>query len=155
MNVEIRPARIEDVAAIADRLRQADRDEVMASHSHNAEEALRSSLEVSTAAWTGLIDDVPVCMFGVAPVAVLAGRGAPWLLGTDLIEQFPRTFLRRCRGCVARMLAVYPLLENFVHEGNTVSKQWLAWLGFELAEHPVTVIGGAQFRYFRKEKGCV
>lgn len=155
MNVEIREARAEDIPHLAEHMRKGDRDEIMASHSHSAEDALRSSLEVSTAAWTGLIDGEPVCMFGVGPVSVLAGRGAPWLLGTDKIERFPRTFLRRCRRCVQRMLTVYPLLENFVHEENTVSKQWLAWLGFELADAPVTIVGGAQFRYFKMEAPSV
>lgn len=148
MLVEIREATVDDIPALAAGMRQADRDEVEASHGHNAEEALTSSFAWSSRAWTGLINGEPVCMFGVGPISVLAGRGAPWMLGTTLVERWPRTFLRRCRPCVAAMLAVYPWLENYVDERNTLSQKWLAWLGFTLAAEPVTLTNGARFRHF-------
>lgn len=148
MRVEVRPAAAADIPRIAERMRAADRDEVAASHGHDPLAALTASLDASTKAWTGWIDDEPVCMFGVGPIAILAGRGAPWMLGTETLERWPRTFLRRCRPCVKSMLAVYPLLENYVDERNEVSKKWLVWLGFSLAEEPVTIRGGAKFRYF-------
>lgn len=148
MRVEVREAMPEDIPAIAVAMRHADRAEVEASHGHSAEEALTSSLAASTAAWTGLIDGVPVCMFGVGPIAILAGRGAPWMLGTDHIDKWPRTFLRRCRPCVTAMLAVYPYLENYVDDRNEKSKQWLRWLGFKVAAEPVTLRNGAVFRHF-------
>lgn len=148
MKVEIREATLDDIPHLAARMRQSDRDEVAASTGHTAEEALTSSLLGSTQTWTGLIDGEPVCMFGVGPLSVLAGRGAPWMLGTDTLERWPRTFLRRCRPCVAAMLSVYPWLENYVDERNTLSKKWLAWLGFTLAEEPVTLVNGARFRHF-------
>lgn len=151
MKVDILPAQQEDVARIAARMRAADRAEVAASHGHDPETALTASLAASTVAWTGWIDGEPVCMFGVGPIAILAGRGAPWLLGTDLVEVWPRAFLRRCRPCVARMLAVYPYLENFVDDRNEVSKKWLGWLGFTLAAEPVTLISGAKFRHFEMQ----
>lgn len=151
MKVEVRDALPEDIPALAAAMRAADRDEVQAAHGHTPEEALTASLQASTRAWTGLIDGEPVCMFGVGPISVLTGRGAPWMLSTTLVERWPRTFLRRCRPCVSAMLSVYPCLENYVDERNTLSKKWLAWLGFRLAEQPVTIRGGAQFRHFAME----
>lgn len=130
-------------------MRRADREEVLASSGHQPEESLVYSLKVSTAAWTGLIDDEPVCMFGVAPISVLAGRGAAWMLGTDTLERWPRTFLRRCRPCVEVMQAVYPKLENYVADGNALSKAWLKWLGFTLADS-VVLLGGVPFRHFSR-----
>lgn len=154
MRAEIREATADDIPALAAAMRQADREEVDAAHGHTAEEALAASLAGSTRAWTGLVDGEPVCMFGVGPISVLAGRGAPWMLGTDRLERCPRTFLRRSRTCVAAMLAVYPWLENYVAEKNTVSIAWLRWLGFTLAEEPVTLPNGSQFRHFEM-KGAV
>jgi len=150
MKTEVRHASADDIPVIAAAMRAADRAEVSASHGHTPEQALTSSLACSTEAWTGLIDDVPVCMFGVGPISILAGRGAPWMLGTDTIERWPRTFLRHCRPCVAAMLAVYPFLENYVDDRNEKSKQWLRWLGFTLAETPVTLPNGVAFRHFAK-----
>lgn len=151
MKAEIRFATAEDIPAIAARMRAADRNEIEASHGHTPEQALTSSLQHSTAAWTGLIDGEPVCMFGVGPISILAGRGAPWMLGTDQIERWPRTFLRRCRPCVEAMLAVYPYLENYVDDRNEKSKQWLRWLGFRVSAEPVTLRNGAVFRHFEKQ----
>lgn len=148
MKAEVRPASAADIPVLAARMRQADRDEVMASHGHDPESALRSSLAASTMAWTGWINDEPACMFGVGPISVLAGRGAPWMLGTDLIDHWPRLFLRRSRGCVQRMLAVYPYLENFADERNVKTLAWLRWLGFRLAGAAVTLPSGARFRHF-------
>ena len=151
MRAEVRPAVAEDIPAIAAAMRAADRAEVAASHGHTPEQALESSLAASTAAWTGLIDGEPVCMFGVGPISILAGRGAPWMLGTEHLERWPRTFLRRCKACVSAMLAVYPYLENYVDDRNDKSKLWLAWLGFTLAEKAVTLPNGVAFRHFAKQ----
>lgn len=148
MRVEVREATADDIPAIAGAMRAADRAEIEASHGHTPDAALRSSLQHSTAAWVGVIEGVPVCMFGVGPISILSGRGAPWMLGTDHIDKWPRTFLRRCRPCVAAMLAVYPYLENYVDDRNEKSKQWLRWLGFALAEKPVTLPNGVAFRHF-------
>lgn len=149
MKVEVRPASMDDIAVLAAGMRQADREEVLASSGHGPEESLAYSLQVSTVAWTGLISDEPVCMFGVAPISVLSGRGAVWMLGTDGIERWPRTFLRRCHPCVETMLAVYPTLENYVADGNALSKAWLEWLGFTLADS-VVLLGGVPFRHFSR-----
>ena len=155
MRAEIRPAAPEDIPALAAAMRAADVAEVLASSGQGPDEALRASLAISTQAWTGLIDGEPVCMFGVAAVSILSGRGAPWMLGADRLERYPMTFLRRCRSCVAAMSAVYPSLENYVDERNTLSKRWLGWLGFKLADETITLRNGFKFRQFKMEAGNV
>lgn len=158
MRGEVRLATVEDIAPIAARMRAADRDEIAASHGHTPEQALSASLAGSTAAWTGLIDDEPACMFGVGPIAILAGRGAPWMLGAEVLDRMPRRFLRqeflpRCRESVQAMLAVYPMLENYVDDRNTASKKWLRYLGFALAAEPVMLPSGVNFRHFAMQGG--
>lgn len=148
MRVEIRQAVAEDIPALAEAMRAADVAEVLASSGSAPAEALRASLAASSQAWTGLIEGEPVCMFGVAAVSILSGRGAPWMLGADRLERYPMTFLRRCRPCVAAMLAVYPALENYVDERNALSKRWLRWLGFKLADKTVRLPSGVEFRHF-------
>lgn len=155
MRAEVRPATAEDIEALADRMRQADRDELAASHGHSPREALEKALAASTSAWVGVVDGLPVCMFGVAPASILSGRGVVWMLGAQELDSYPRTFLRRCRGCVDMMHRVYPRLENFVDDRNTTSKNWLRWLGFTLAEEAVTLRSGVQFRHFWRETSHV
>lgn len=133
MRVEISRALPEHIGAVAARVRQADRVELHLAACELPEETLQRALAASSLAWTGMIDGVPVCMFGVSPGVILGDVGHPWMVGTDLVDRYPRTFLRRCKGCVKEMLAAYSTLENFAHEENTRALQWLIWLGFKVA----------------------
>lgn len=134
MTVAVRPATFHDALVVAANMRDADRAEVWASSHESPEAAVSRSLRVSTHAWVGYYDDRPVCVFGAAPLNMIAGLGSPWLLGTDELVDRPAAFLRRCRPYVARMLAVYPKLVNHVDDRNEASKRWLSWLGFNLGE---------------------
>lgn len=79
-------------------------------------------------------------MWGVGDLNVLAGIGAPWLLGTDAVEKHQRQFLRRSLEWRSELLKRYLILRNFVHAENKVSIRWLKWLGFELSD-PVEMNG--------------
>ncbi|WP_453966542.1 hypothetical protein [Bradyrhizobium elkanii] len=127
-------------------MRKADRDEVAAASGKTPADALRFSLGKSSAAWTAFIDGRPELMFGVADLNILAGIGAPWLLGTEAVERHYVAFLRGSVGWRDQLLQRYPVLRNFVDDRNTVSKRWLAWLGFRLLD-PV-MFGGHAFRLF-------
>ena len=151
MTVTVRAARLEDALVVAANMREADRREVWASSHSTPERAIRESLRVSTSAWVGYYDGVPVCVFGVAPLNMIAGIGSPWLLGTETLAERPASFLRRCRPYVRKMLAVYPKLVNHVDERNEASKRWLSWLGFELGEPEPHGPFGIPFRPFRLE----
>lgn len=129
---EIVIANAAHIPVIAAHVRLADRDELYASAMVSPQEALEQSFSISKMAWTGLIDGVPVCMFGVAPVSVLSTVGRPWMIGTDHLDRHPFVFLRRCRGCVETMRMCFDRLENHVDARNIRAIQWLTWLGFEL-----------------------
>lgn len=145
-SVQIIPARPEHIEPIARRMRQADRDEVFAASGKTATEALEYSLEKSAHSWTAIVDGVPEAMFGVGDLNILAGVGAPWLLGTDAVEENVKLFLRLSRDFKAQLLSRYPVLRNFVDDRNTASVRWLRWLGASMSD-PVD-IRGYQFRLF-------
>lgn len=151
MSITVRAARLDDALVVAANIREADRAEVLASSHSTPERAISESLRVSTAAWVGYYDDRPVCVFGVAPLNLLAGIGSPWLLGTDDLAERPAGFLRRCRPYVRRMLRVYPTLVNHVDDRNEVSKRWLSWMGFTLCEPVPYGPDLLPFRPFRLE----
>lgn len=127
------PALPEHVAHIAANVRLDDRRELELL-SLSPDRALRFSLRSSLSAWTGTVDDVPVCMFGVSPGEL--GEGRPWMIGTEDLDRFAVIFLRRCRGQVERMLDLKPVLANYISVDNLRAIQWLTWLGFTL-ETPV------------------
>lgn len=135
MEVEVRDAVPSDVAVVASDMRPDDVAEVEASCGLDPLGALARSFAMSDMAWTGTVDGVPVCMFGVAPLSVMGGIGSPWLLGTPKMERVPLTFLRLNREYVARMLERYGHLVNHVDARNRVSIRWLRWLGFHVDEN--------------------
>ena len=130
--VEIRAARLCDAAALAPRLRPADRREVMASHGHRALPALVQSLRHSDVAWAALVEGEVLALWGAGTTALLGRQGAPWLLAGRGLERHRRPFLRLSRLQLARLQARYDHLENWVDARNARSIRWLRWLGFTL-----------------------
>lgn len=126
------PATQEHVTAMLPHVRLADRHEVMASSGLPMEDALPDSLKRSEMAWAGLVDDQVACIFGVAGASILSTTGYPWMIGTDLIEQHAKAFLRRNRAMVRVMLERYPYLKNYVDVRNAKAISWLQWLGFTI-----------------------
>ena len=127
--IQAHPGHIKQIASI---MRQADRDEVWASHLASPAEALEISLGFSPMAWTGRLDQQPFCMFGVAVASPQCRHGAPWMLGGPQIERHSLGVLRRSRVCIAEMTKHYPVLSNLADARNRTSLRWLNWLGFTI-----------------------
>jgi len=154
MKVEVVPAHAGHIHHLAVNMRADDRREIWAAGCMLPRESLEMSLERSRIAWTGLVDGVPVCMFGVAAEVGILPVGRPWLLGTDDIEKHQRAFLRRNRQKVAEMLSMYPLLVNYVDARNKASIKWLQWLGFTVDENTIPVgVNQVPFRRFEMTRG--
>lgn len=134
MIVIIRPATEDDARDLAPRLREADAEEVWATSLKTPEQALLSSVRMSTHAWSGFVDGNLVCMWGCGPASMLDRIGVPWMLGSDDVLKHQKAFLRRNREYVQEMLSCYTRLVNWVDARNTVSIHWLRWLGFEIGE---------------------
>ncbi len=149
MKAEIVTAQVGHIISISDHVRDADRQEFWAATYSSPAEVMVRGLRISDKAWTGLIDDVPVCMFGVASAGLLGGVGRPWMVGTDHLDRHALLFLKRCRKVVAGMLALFPILENYVDCRNVRAIQWLKWLGFEM--HEVTTVGVLSVPFIRFE----
>ncbi len=98
-------------------------------------------------------DGSVVGMFGVANNGVF---GSPWLLGTDKIIETRKEFIPQAQTWVEDMNTIYPLLLNFVHVDNTVSKKWLKSLGFEFIKLDKEYgVGKQPFYQFVRIKKCV
>src|SRR3546814_12541897 len=91
---------------------------------------MRQGLARSDGTATGLLDGVPVCMFGVAPVNLMLGRGAPWMLAATGLDRMPfeilrHEFLPACDEAVDVMRAHYRFLFTVVHQRNRRALRWL------------------------------
>lgn len=152
--VEVTVVATEDwhIAALVADMREADIDEVTASVGGDLGRIVRASVDASVGPRTALIDGEVACIFGVAPLGgMLGSTGAPWMLGTRLLDRHPGALMRHCRRYVAEMLALYPRLINFVDARNVRSIRWLKRLGFTF--HPAAPYGVAGLPFHRFEMG--
>lgn len=135
MDIVIRDALFEDCCHVAAHLRAADAAEVSESNpSSTPFNTVLDSWQVSDWCRVALLDGEPAVLWGVRQID--EQTGAPWLLATDRLQEVRREFVRQSREEVSKMLASYPRLYNFVHITNTLSQQWLQWLGFDLYDKP-------------------
>jgi hypothetical protein len=148
----VRPSVIEDVAYLAENIREEDRQEIWHSHRKTPLEAFQSGFEISDEPLTVVWGDKPVAMFGVCGEN---GVGVPWMLATDDLKRIRKSFLRECRSYVQRMHEKYPVLINAVWVKNTVHILWLKWLGFDF-DAPIELgPDNEMFIRFYKEVACV
>ncbi len=133
-------------------IRQADIEEMWASDHKKPDEALRQSLMCSTDARVGIADGSIVCIFGVAPVNLLEGTAAPWMIATSHIDKYASIFLRNNKDVVNEWIDTYPHLFNYVDARNFKAKKWLKWLGFVLSEAKPYGKEQLPFHYFERRK---
>lgn len=124
------PADIDELDA---NLRQADRDELMAAFGQTRG-IIADGLAASTHSFAAVRDGKLVCLWGFAPLNLLAGEGMPWMLGTDETFRIARTLTRTARLSCAHVAPIYPRLFNYVDARNTASIRWLRHVGFTVGE---------------------
>lgn len=151
IDARIVPATAAHIEEMLPRVRAADVQEFDAL-GWSPRRVLETGLKTSTFSCAGLVNGRVITIFGVAPGSMIGGNGIPWLVGTDDLQRYQRTFLRRCRNVVNAMLTVYPYLENYVDERNRVAKAWLHWLGFTLEEARPYGVAGLPFHRFHMER---
>ena len=152
MKITIRPAIKEDIHAIASHIRPADADELWSAAYATPTEAMTSGLRDSEESYTGLIDDVPVCMWGVSLESLIGNVGMPWMVATTMADEHAMTFLRQCRKDVTGVLSKYKKLFNHVDARNTKAIAWLKWLGFAVEEPAPYGMMSMPFHRFTMER---
>lgn len=153
LHTHLRPSIESDIQHIAERLRAADRDEIIARHGAvtDFEGILRLSVALTVDPETMIAPGTgePVAILGVAPPSLLGNFGVPWLVGTERLFTFPRALLQGGRVFVREKLEQYGNLQNVVDHRNTLSINWLKRIGFTI--DPPQPLGpyGVPFHRFR------
>jgi hypothetical protein len=135
---------------VAEHMRVADRDEVWAVGKLGPHVSTRVSVRASSAPVAALWDGVPVAVFGVVPVNTIDGVGAPWLLGTDLLDKLAREWMTDAPQWIALLADGYSLLRNYVDARNVRSKVWLRRMGFKLLPPEPYGVAGLAFHQFER-----
>ena len=125
---------MEDASTIAPHLRDADKNEIIASHGPDIEQAVLHSIMGSEASTVCLPDGTPICIFGIGDD--MQGNGIPWMIGTDEMIKHRKALIRDARKWINDQLEVYPLLYNYADSRNTVHINWLRHIGFTVSDIP-------------------
>lgn len=135
------------ILAVAEDMRQTDRNEIWAADHLEPLACLRESVKRSDLLWTVIINDVPAAIGGVSPLpeSLRSRAGVCWMLGTDAIKTVPDWFLFQTQVILGAMLMKYDYLSNFVDARNEVCLRWLKWLGFKIM--PAAPYGAEQLMF--------
>lgn len=134
LEVSIEPTVLADLDELSANMRDIDIKECKLMHNAPPILALKHSFAASHEVLTGRVNGELVTVFGIARVSVLNADGIPWMLGTDLIDKYAFTFVRRSRKLINKWSEDHPVMKNYVHVDNTISIHWLKWLGFDVKE---------------------
>lgn len=152
-NFSVVTANLDHLLPVAEKMRQADRDECMAGCGLGPYEVLQRSIAASPLAWTVLEGTEPVAMFGVSQRALLSSTGIPWFLGAEGMERAGSLLPRFSRQVVQAWLTRYDRLENWVDARYEKSVRWLRWIGFTVEEPLPWGVAGLPFHHFWMERG--
>lgn len=128
------PAAAQDAAALAPRLRRADRRE-LAALGRAPLEALTEALAISDVAltlWRAPPAGPPriAALLGAAPWPEAPDVASPWMMGSDDLPALSKAVVRRTRVWAARLGAGRSLLVNAVDARNALHIRWLQFAGF-------------------------
>ena len=128
VDLYVRTAELEDCSWVAEHIREADLQEILAYSGSTPKDALVAGFHHSDIPFTVVVGGEPAAIFGASPVE--QGVGAVWLLGTDGILKNTTRFLRESRFWLDQCARPYDILFNYVDARNTVHIKWIKWLGF-------------------------
>lgn len=149
METKVHKATLEPVVSLMHRIRDIDEVECLKGSGQDVNTSLLEGFETSQESYVAFVDNDPFMIFGVREHDLLSNIGTIWMLSTDRINDFALTirFLRNCKKYIDAFLNNYVSLQNYVYSKNTVSINWLKWLGFTVYEEEVN-----EFYFFRKKR---
>lgn len=138
-----------DATELAMFMRVADIHEIAALNGEHPFDAVKESIAASERCWS--VRDINtgelICIYGFSKLTAIGGA-APWMMGTDLLDENRKELMVRSRRALPYVLSVYPLLWNVASAENTDTLIYLEWLGFEIGK-PFAMPNGNMAREFR------
>lgn len=128
----VRRATKADALYIAENLREADRQEVLAASGGDPRIILPALVDPRWETLCAGMGDTPVVLFGCHEVYENPDVGVIWMLSTPVINRHRRLFMRCARRFVDVFHKRHTVLTNFIDARNTVHIRWLKLLGFKM-----------------------
>lgn len=91
--------------------------------------AFDACLALTTALWSGYINDRLVAVWGLVPPTILSDRAYLWLFCTEEVEEHTFIFVRYSQLVIENLLTEWPTIVGHVLMTNDRAYRWLKWLG--------------------------
>lgn len=131
--IEIKPATLNHIPLIADRLLEKSRI-CNLFPLWNTRHIIKSNLLMSCEAYTAFLDGEAACMYGLHTPDLISGQAMPWMMATDSVKKARVAFYRMAKDYVNDISGRYRILEGGVDVNFDKSQRWLEWLGFKMGE---------------------
>ena len=126
----IREAEVGDGVALAPRLREADKQEMLASTGEVGSGSLERGIRDCDECWCLEVEDEPIGLYGYRDIG--DGSAFIWLMGSDGIEDVRWQFLRASKNTIKHLGKTYDSLWSLSDARNTKHQEWYEWLGFKV-----------------------
>lgn len=128
MDLEARYPTEADIQELLLQLSLEDRRELLI-QAVDPEWAIRHSIETSVEVVAVVHRGRVACITGVREEDGLAPSASPWLLGTPVMQRYPRLVMKYSRELLARWSARFPFMRNYVDARHLRALAWLRHLG--------------------------
>jgi len=135
-----------DVKALADNLRDSDRQELEASFKGGVQAAIAGSVDSSAFCRAAILNGRVIGIFGLRELSV--NEAMPWMLGTDELALNKKVFVSLVKKHLDQWFSLYSTLSNYVDYRNTLSIRWLKALGFSVSGKYIFPHSGQPFYKF-------
>jgi hypothetical protein len=131
--VFVRPASLADARDVAARLREEDRQEVLAAGGLEPRIALPALILDGRAVFAaGIEGGSPEVLFGCDPVEGTPILGIIWMVSTPAIYEHPVEFIRTSKDIFRSFHERFLVLGNHVDARNVRHLRWLEWMGCKM-----------------------
>ena len=130
--MHIRDAEVGDGVALAPNLREADKQEMIASTGESGSGSLERGIRDCDECWCAEVDGEPICLYGYRDVG--DGTAFIWLMGSDVIEDVSWQFLRASKHTIKRLSKTFESLWSLSDARNVKHREWYEWLGFKVLD---------------------
>jgi hypothetical protein len=97
------------------------------------EHFVTSEVAKSLRSWTGLANGKVICIWGIQTVGPLSEDAYVWLVCSEQLNMYSRTFLRHSREALETFRPFFKRVYGCVFHDFDKSARWLEWLGFSVA----------------------
>lgn len=127
-DVVIRRAKKKDLIGLGDRLRQEDKDEILAGSGLNPQMAINLGWKYSFTTYVVLVNGQAEIVFGAVEGST-PNSCVVWMLATKWLESAPYAFLKQSKPWLTRLMKNKEIAYNWVDVRNMTHIRWLDWVG--------------------------